>query len=106
MKILSPGHAYELPNAEPSEVGQLVRFIEKDLVDGSFVTVLNGTTNEEVLMMLMDRLTYLQRLLPCQENEDALHRLGEAVFILEHRTARRKAQGVEGTPSPHDSTTW
>src|ERR1035438_9551743 len=54
MKVLTEGHFYELDSMDGS-FPQRIQFIEKVLgVDGkSFVTLNDGTTNEEVLDVLI-----------------------------------------------------
>ena len=63
---------------------------------GTTVVPNDGTTNEEVLRVLVDRLNYLQAKFPCRENALAITKLEEAQHWLAHRTANRKARGVEG----------
>jgi hypothetical protein len=105
MNIITPGHTYELTNFEPSDPqGQTLKFIHKEpSFPGSteYKTVDNGTTNEEVLEMLINRLTYLQEThqggkFKCKENACAITHLQEALHWLEARTKRRMTRGVEG----------
>lgn len=101
MKILTPGHRYELENFElPKQPGQVVQFIEKkpdeEGGEGALYTVNDGTTNEEVLRMLIDRMQSLQLKFPCRENAIVLTNLEESLMWLEKRTADRRARGVEG----------
>lgn len=109
MKILTPGHRYELSSFEnPTHPGQVLQFIEKQAVparkdDGgieqpaTLLTVNDGTTNEEVLAMLIDRLKFLGAKVPSGENAAAVMHCEEALTWLNKRTADRKARGVEGT---------
>lgn len=60
------------------------------------VTVNNGTTNEEVLEMLIDRMKYLQAKFPCKENACCITHLEEGLMWLEKRTRDRQKRGVEG----------
>ena len=103
MKTITPGHKYELDHFEsyglPGCPVQSLQFIEKvPVTEGSteLRTVNDGTTNEEVLRVLVDRLNYLQAKFPCRENALAITKLEEAQHWLAHRTANRKARGVEG----------
>lgn len=100
MKILSPVHLYELENFEAKDTpGQTLQFIEKaQVVEGSteLKTVRDGTTNEEVLRVLIDRLNGLQAKFPCRENALAVAHIETALLWLEHRTAGRVKRGVEG----------
>jgi hypothetical protein len=64
----------------------------------------NGTTNEEVLQVVIDRLNSLQamegRKFACRENALAITHTEEALHWLQSRTAKRVARGVEGTSTP------
>lgn len=103
MKVITAGHRYELNHFEsyglPGLPVQTIQFIEKVPVgDGStdLRTLNDGTTNEEVLRMLIDRMQYLQAKFPCRENALVITKLEESLMWLEKRTADRKARGVEG----------
>lgn len=101
MKTLDIGHNYELDNFEnPEQPGQFLQFIKKtpDLEKGNGVlfTVKDGTTNEEVLRVLIDRMQHLQRMFPCRENAIVTTHLETGLLWLEKRTADRKRRGVEG----------
>lgn len=100
MFAIRPGHRYVLANFEDQlKDGQTLQFIEKvPAAEGSteLVTIFDGTTNEEVLAMLIDRLNYLQGKFPCRENAIAITHIETALLWLNHRTANRKARGVEG----------
>lgn len=100
MKVMTTGHRYELENFENKElVGQTIQFIQKiPVTEGSteLKTVLDGTTNEEVLLMLVDRLNHLQSKFPCRENAIVITHLETAGLWLGKRTADRITRGVEG----------
>ena len=99
MKIVKAGHRYMLDSVEGTEVSPL-QFIDKEPVsEGSteLKTVNDGTTNEEVLRVLIDRMQFLQAKMPCRENEIVLIDLHDALRLLEQRTASRVAKGIEGT---------
>jgi len=101
MKVITPGHLYHLDNFENNEsrLPQTIQFIEKvPVVEGSkdLCTVNDGTTNEEVLRVLIDRMNYLQAKFPCRENAIVITKLEESLMWLNHRTAGRVARGVEG----------
>ena len=98
MKCTDDHHNYELDSFEAGEPQKLA-FINKkvkDLGTGELITIHNGTTNEEVLKMLIHRLGEMGKKLPCRENSLAITKLEEALMWLEKRTADRKARGVEG----------
>jgi len=100
MIVLKVNHKYELANFENKTAkGQILQFIEKepDKHDSTkLVTVNDGTTNEEVLAVLIDRLTGLQAKFPCKENAVAITHIETALLWLNHRTANRLARSVEG----------
>ena len=102
MKVLTLGHAYALKNFEDKPdvtEYQHLQFIHKEPKEvGSIelVTVADGTTNEEVLKVLIDRLNFLQAKFPCRENAIVITKLEEALMWLEKRTADRLARQVEG----------
>ena len=100
MKILTAGHRYELGNFENKyAAGQIIQFIEKvPEAEGSTVlrTVSDGTTNEELLAVLIDRMNSLQAKFPCRENAVAITHFETGLLWLQARTANRVARGVEG----------
>lgn len=90
MKVLTPGHLYALENFENTGSHQRLQFIEKrhdDSASPVLVTVNDGTTNEEVLKMLIDRMKFLNLTVPSRENALAITKLEEALMWLEKRTA-------------------
>lgn len=97
MKVITEGHKYELDNLEGNET-QCLQFIEKRFpgCDGEAITTNDGTTNEEVLRVLIDRMQYLQDKCSCRENAIVITKLEESLMWLEKRTADRVARGVEG----------
>ena len=76
---------------------QHVRFMKK--VGGELVY--EGTTNEELMEVLIHRITALNEKFPCPENMHAISALGGALAALNERTRRRVAQGVEGRDLQH-----
>lgn len=108
MKIIRSGHSYTLDSFEGT-APQDLQFIEKHdngndpCIEPQYhglVTVKDGTTNEEVLRVLIDRMKFLQEKAPCRENAIVITKLEECLMWLEKRTADRKARGVEGTQAP------
>jgi len=92
MKIVDRGCTYEL------SAGNHLAFLQK----GRDSVIRDGTTNEEVLEVLIDRTTEAYQTLPCEESIRALYLLQEALAAFRSRTARRIAAGVEGTRQPHE----
>lgn len=103
MRAITPGHLYALKNFESGAESQTLQFIEKRSVTipgAPLETVHDGTTNEEVLEMLIDRLKFLSNELPSRQTSLAITKCEEALFWLNDRTEKRKARGVEGTHNP------
>lgn len=94
MKVIDPGRVYEL------SAGNALRFLQKE--DGRIVR--DGTTIEEVLEVLIDRVTEAYQALPCHETIRALYLMREALAALQARTERRIHARVEGTRKSHDPT--
>lgn len=100
MKVKVPGHTYELSNFENNHAeGQILQFIHKEpIVEGSteLKTIADGTTNEELLEVLINRLNFLQAKFPCRENTIVITKLEESLMWLNKRTADRLKRNVEG----------
>lgn len=99
MKVITPGHTYELAQFEGS-ASQTIQFIHKEPKEGGeagyLQTISDGTTNEELLSVLIDRMQFLQAKFPCRENALVITKLEESLMWLEKRTADRKKRNVEG----------
>lgn len=58
----------------------------------------NGAFNEDLLLMVVDRLESFQNSeFKCDENDEAIHHIMKAIESLRARTNKRKERGVEGT---------
>jgi len=100
MQIITEGHKYVAANFENPENGQTIQFIEKApgvlTTDTDLITNNDGTTNEELCAILIDRMHYLQGKFPCKENAVAITHFETGLLWLEKRTADRKKRNVEG----------
>lgn len=96
MKETKEGHSYLLDSYNGSDP-QALHFMEKQ--GGELV--MDGTTNEEVLRMMIHRMNYLQGKFPCRENAIVITKLEECLLWLNYRTQKRTSQGVEGQDLPH-----
>ena len=103
MNIISEGHSYKLSNFEnPNNPGQIINFIHKEALNPELpvlTTINDGTTNEEVLDMLINRMYYLQNKFPCRENSIVITKLEESLMWLNKRTQDRIKRNVEGQNS-------
>lgn len=102
MEIKKAGYRYAVKDFE-GDGTQLLEFIEKKFPDsgqkGKLETVRDGTTNEEVLAVLIDRMKFLNGIAPCRENSIVITKLEEGLMWLNKRTADRVERGVEETPN-------
>jgi hypothetical protein len=99
MEVLEPGHTYKVSNFEKPNNGQVIQFIHKEpIVEGQpeLKTIADGTTTEELLLVLIDRTNFLNKKFPCRENSIAITKLDEALLWLNKRTEDRKKRKVEG----------
>ena len=100
MKNLVEGHLYELANFEDDgQPTQNLQFIHKkpsETNPSELTTIANGTTTEDVINVLIDRMYYLQSKFPCRENAIAITKLEESLMWLNKRTEDRKKRNVEG----------
>ena len=100
MRTIVAGHRYELDSVEGS-LPQTLQFIHREVLDAENLrTVHDGTTNEDVLKVLIDRMRYLNTKIACRENSLAITKLEEALMWLNKRTENRRIRGVEGTNEP------
>lgn len=88
---LDPAHVYEVTG------GQKIQFIKRK--GGELVT--DGTTNEELLSVLLNRTKELNNQFPCKENEQAIIKMEEALMWFNERTSKRVSQGVETLDVAH-----
>ena len=102
MRCTEPGHTYELELVNEDHLGvppvQTLQFMHKEEKDGELVLVTSGTTNEDVLRVLIDRMEFLNGKVHCSENAVVIKNLKSALLWLEKRTSGREARCVEGTP--------
>lgn len=98
VQVIKPGHSYRLFNHESAE-SQELHFIQKIAsgVENEMTTVQEGTTNEAVLAMLIDRMTFLNATMHSAYNDEAINHLHQAFYALGKRTMERIERGVEGT---------
>lgn len=93
MRIIDPGHAYALDYLDVPEgdkTGQLLVFVKRigEKYPGNTFGHA-GTTIQEVLRALIDRIKYVQNQIPCAQNESAVACLRQAMWELETRAAIR-----------------
>lgn len=97
-RCIDPAHRYRLSG------DQVLQFLKKVPAPPGFafpglMVEREGTTNEELIEVLLDRLRTINAQVPCRENSLAITKLEEAAHWLDARTRNRQARGVEGTPA-------
>jgi hypothetical protein len=88
-------HEYEIILQQPKmiKVCQEVSFQNGPIKENG----VNGVQIEDLLAICKDRLECFQAgPFSCSENQDALDFIKHAIDILDERTAKRRARGVEG----------
>lgn len=95
VKKIDDGHTFEMENVQDGI--QTVKFMRRTAGE----MVHDGTTNEEVLRMMIARMQYLQGKLACRENAIVITKLEEALMWLESRTKKRVEQKVETLDIAH-----
>ena len=97
MECTQEGRVYRLNHYVDDNTKQEIAFMKKE----NGILIYNGTTNEEVLAMLIDRMKYLNTKCACRENSIVITKLEESLMWLNKRTELRVAQGIEGLNIPH-----
>jgi hypothetical protein len=93
MKVLDPGHTYELATLDGGTTQEL-RFVKRmdPLQPWRFpgnTSAYPGTTLQNVLRACLERFRYLQGQIACPENYISILLLRTALWLLEFRAARR-----------------
>lgn len=91
MKVIEPGHVYELRNVDGDNT-QTIRFVRRR---GDEATLLpaderdEGILTQELLRVAIDRTLYLNAEAPCPENVEIVNNLRSCISLYEARAARR-----------------
>lgn len=89
MKIVEEGHQFLLESYDGESFNQLI-FMKREGVGYPFnVGTHAGTNCQEVIRALISRVQYLQKQIPCAENEYIIDSLRDALQQFEDRAARR-----------------
>lgn len=90
MQVVEAGYSYVLQNLgdrENKTGGQVINFFKKSKEEDERETV--GTSTEEVLNMLVERLKFLDKINPSIENKIAIQKIIEAEMWLERRNKNK-----------------
>lgn len=93
MRVIDPGHQYflsQLDQPETTYAEQILTFVKREGEgypgNGSSYP---GTTTQEVLRALIDRIKYVDKQIHDERNDQILYHLRGAIFELEMRAAER-----------------
>lgn len=99
MRVLDPGHNYELtaydvPEEFNGRVWQPLQFMKRigDGYPGNTGEPHAGTNCQEVLRALIDRVKYLEQQVHSVHNGDVIVHLRHALFAFEIRAAKRRGE--------------
>ena len=101
MKILDPGHIYELRQLGDDKT-QKITFIKRSGGEVQYKKEWPGLQTQEVLRALIDRTIYLDTVLECRETKEAIKHLRAALYWYEVRALRRKRSKTNRTTNNHD----
>lgn len=88
MTVVDPGHVYTLDPLDGDATQRLVFVKREGFKYPGNVGAHSGTTTQEVLRAVVNRLTYVNNQLPCAETESACGLVEAAILLLELRAAR------------------
>lgn len=100
MKIIKPGHVYDLQHLESSGAERLT-FICRSSKAIQHPEEHAGTNTQEVLRALIDRTKYLDGIIDAIENDDTVYHLRMALLGYEGRAYRRKQEKLNREADPH-----
>lgn len=103
MKIIDPGHIYELKQLGDNNT-QILRFIKRSGGAVQYDQEWAGLQTQEVLRALIDRTKYLNTVLECKETKEAIKHLQMALYWYEVRALRRKRSQTNRTTLDHDDS--
>ena len=99
MEIDDPGHIYRL-----RQLGggfQELKFVKRSGGAIKYGEEWAGVQVQEVLRCLIDRTKYLDAIIPCEENAEALFHLRSALLAYEKRAYRRKKEHLNREAGQH-----
>jgi hypothetical protein len=101
MKIIDPGHIYELKQLGDDKI-QTITFIKRSGGAIQYEKEWPGLQTQEVLRAVIDRTIYLDNVLPCKETKEAIKHLRAALYWYEARALRRKRSKTNRTTNDHE----
>lgn len=98
MRVVDPGHVYELDTLDGDGSSIVLRFVKRvgEHYPGNG-SAYSGTTSQEVLRALIERTEYVNNQIPCFETEAAAGLLKAALALFESRAARVHGRILDAT---------
>lgn len=99
MKVLDPGHSYELDrldvNSALFDTAQIIDFVKRigEKYPGNTGEPHSGTTVQELMRVVINRLQYTDAQKECEENHHCILHARMIIYYLEKRAYRE--HGVE-----------
>lgn len=103
MKVLEPGHAYQLNCYDGDDLPPLIFMKREGAKYPGNVGTHPGTNCQEVLRALIDRVQYLDAQIPDDANRAIITCLRGALFNFEERAARRHKRILPPLPEALES---
>lgn len=94
MKVIEPGHIYEVENVDGDET-QRVEFVRRRDADGELLPEnfrREGILCQDLIRVLIDRTLYLYAEAPCEEDTEIIESLRHALARFETRASRRSIE--------------
>lgn len=92
MKVIVPGHRYEAAHLDGNGV-QIIQFVDRGHGNDT-----EGTTCQELVRVLIDRVQFLEKELPSEFNDDILYHARMMLIYFEARALVRKVEKGELNP--------
>lgn len=103
MRVIDPGHVYELWQLGTEEPFR-AHFPKRSGGAITYPEEFPGPQTQEYIRMLIDRSQYLDKILPCVETQDAIWHGRMMLWNYEARAYRRKTEEVNRKQPEHDDT--
>lgn len=103
MKVIDPGHIYDLRQLGSEDPIRLI-FAKRSSGVAEYDEEWIGLQTQELFRVAIDRTLFLNEILPCAETEDAVYYARMALFSYEARAWRRKQQKLNRKKPAHDDS--
>lgn len=90
MNIIEEGYIYELENFDKKSFPQRINFVKKTKGEEVTKILVDGTINEELVKVVIDRLDFLNKQHYSRENVLAMEKLKESLYWMTERYVTKK----------------